>query len=108
MAYVLKFGELYFRVPETIRINANGKFQNRVGPKDLILTLAGDIGADGATYRALEFCGNAFSEMDIPGRMTCANMAIEMGAKAGIVPPDEKTWEYMRGRTEVTPFPRER
>ncbi|WP_048061998.1 3-isopropylmalate dehydratase large subunit [Methanocorpusculum labreanum] len=104
MAYVLKFGELYFRVPETIRINANGKFQNRVGPKDLILTLAGDIGADGATYRALEFCGNAFSEMDIPGRMTCANMAIEMGAKAGIVPPDEKTWEYMRGRTEVTPF----
>ncbi len=104
MAYVLKFGELYFRVPETIRINANGTFQNRVGPKDLILTLAGDIGADGATYRALEFCGNAFSEMDIPGRMTCANMAIEMGAKAGIVPPDEKTWEYMRGRTEVTPF----
>ncbi len=104
MAYVLKFGELYFRVPETIRINANGKFQNRVGPKDLILTLAGDIGADGATYRALEFCGNAFSEMDIPGRMTCANMAIEMGAKAGIVPPDEKTWEYMRGRNDVTPF----
>lgn len=104
MAYVLKFGELYFRVPETIRINANGKFQTRVGPKDLILTLAGDIGADGATYRALEFCGNAFSEMDIPGRMTCANMAIEMGAKAGIVPPDEKTWEYMRGRNDVTPF----
>ncbi len=104
MAYVLKFGELYFRVPETIRINANGKFQDRVGPKDLILTLAGDIGADGATYRALEFCGNAFSDMDIPGRMTCANMAIEMGAKAGIVPPDEKTWEYLRGRTDCTPF----
>eukprot|EP00831_Metopus_contortus_P067444 TRINITY_DN6018_c0_g8_i1.p1 TRINITY_DN6018_c0_g8~~TRINITY_DN6018_c0_g8_i1.p1 ORF type:complete len:311 (+),score=61.08 TRINITY_DN6018_c0_g8_i1:1321-2253(+) len=104
MAYVLKFGELYFRVPETIWINANGKFQTRVGPKDLILTLAGEIGADGATYRALEFCGNAFSEMDIPGRMTCANMAIEMGAKAGIVPPDEKTWEYMRGRNDVTPF----
>ena len=104
MAYVLKFGELYFRVPETIQINANGKFQDRVGPKDLILTLAGDIGADGATYRALEFCGDAFSQMDIPGRMTCANMAIEMGAKAGIVPPDEKTFEYLRGRVDCTPF----
>jgi len=104
MAYVLKFGELYFRVPETIQINANGQFQDRVGPKDLILTLAGDIGADGATYRALEFCGDAFSKMDIPGRMTCANMAIEMGAKAGIVPPDEKTFEYLRGRVDCTPF----
>ncbi|MEA5037442.1 3-isopropylmalate dehydratase large subunit [bioreactor metagenome] len=104
MAYVLKFGELYFRVPETVQINANGTFQDRVGPKDLILTLAGDIGADGATYRALEFCGDAFSQMDIPGRMTCANMAIEMGAKAGIVPPDEKTFEYLRGRVDCTPF----
>ncbi|MBN2734880.1 MAG: 3-isopropylmalate dehydratase large subunit [Methanomicrobiaceae archaeon] len=104
MAYVLKFGELYFRIPETIKIDANGKFQDRVGPKDLILNLAGDIGADGATYRALEFCGSAFSDMDIPGRMTCSNMAIEMGAKAGIVPPDKKTWEYLKGRCDCEQF----
>ncbi|MCK9312991.1 MAG: 3-isopropylmalate dehydratase large subunit [Methanocorpusculum sp.] len=104
MAYVMKFGELYFRIPDTIRIDANGKFQNRVGPKDLILTMAGDIGADGATYRALEFCGRAFRDMDIPGRMTCANMAIEMGAKAGIVPPDKKTRDYLKGRCDYTPF----
>ncbi|HKL97801.1 MAG TPA: aconitase/3-isopropylmalate dehydratase large subunit family protein, partial [Methanocorpusculum sp.] len=104
MAYALKYGELYFRIPETIQVNAYGKFQRRVGPKDLILAMAGDIKADGATYRALEFVGSAFSDMDIPGRMTCANMAIEMGAKAGIVPPDEKTWEYLRGRAECTPF----
>ncbi|MDD4126871.1 MAG: 3-isopropylmalate dehydratase large subunit, partial [Methanomicrobium sp.] len=104
MAYALKFGELYFKIPETIRIDANGKFQNRVGPKDLILNLAGDIKADGATYRALEFCGSAFSDMDIPGRMTCSNMAIEMGAKAGIVPPDKKTWDYLKGRCDCKPF----
>ncbi|HJJ54079.1 MAG TPA: 3-isopropylmalate dehydratase large subunit [Methanocorpusculum sp.] len=104
MAYALKYGELYFRIPETIQVNAYGKFQRRVGPKDLILAMAGDIKADGATYRALEFVGSAFSDMDIPGRMTCANMAIEMGAKAGIVPPDEKTWEYLRGRADCTPF----
>lgn len=104
MAYVLKFGELYFRIPQTIKIEAEGKFHDRVGPKDLILNLAGDIGADGATYRALEFCGSAFLDMDIPGRMTCSNMAIEMGAKAGIVPPDKKTWDYLKGRCDCTPF----
>jgi 3-isopropylmalate/(R)-2-methylmalate dehydratase large subunit len=98
MGFVLKFGALYFRVPETIRVEASGAFQRRVGPKDLILSIAKDIGADGATYQAIEFTGETFSSMPMYGRMTCCNMAIEMGAKAGIVPPDEITYEYMRSR----------
>ena len=104
MGFVLKFGALYFRIPESIRLEIEGKFPKRTGAKDLILNLAGDIGADGATYKALEFYGSAVSDMDISGRMTCANMAIEMGAKAGIVPPDEKTWDYITKRADVTPF----
>ena len=104
MGFVLKFGALYFKVPETIRAEVSGKFQNRVGPKDLILSIAADIGADGATYQAIEFCGKTIGKMDMPGRMTCCNMAIEMGAKAGIVAPDKVTWEYMKGRRKMKPF----
>ncbi|MCP1714826.1 3-isopropylmalate/(R)-2-methylmalate dehydratase large subunit [Methanocalculus alkaliphilus] len=103
MGFALKFGALYFRVPESIRVKAEGRFSPRVGPKDLILRLTGDIGADGATYRALEFGGSAFNEMDMPGRMTCCNMAIEMGGKAGIVPPDEVTLAYLKERRSFDP-----
>jgi 3-isopropylmalate/(R)-2-methylmalate dehydratase large subunit len=98
MGFVLKFGSLYFRVPETIQAEVSGTFPRRVGPKDLILSIAKDIGADGATYQAIEFTGETFSSMPMHGRMTCCNMAIEVGAKAGIVPPDEITYEYMRSR----------
>ncbi|NLM29036.1 MAG: 3-isopropylmalate dehydratase large subunit [Methanomicrobiales archaeon] len=104
MGFVLKFGALYFRVPESIRIEVEGTFPRRVGAKDLILSLAGDIGADGATYRALEFDGPAMHSMDMAGRMTCANMAIEMGAKAGIVQPDATTWDYVTARRDLEPF----
>jgi len=104
MGFVLKFGALYFKIPQSIRLEIEGKFPKRTGAKDLILNLAGDIGADGATYKALEFYGGTVSDMDISGRMTCANMAIEMGAKAGIVPPDDKTWDYVTKRSDVTPF----
>jgi len=104
MGFALKFGALYFRVPETIKVTANGSFQQRVGPKDLILSIAADIGADGATYRAIEFTGSAFETMGMPGRMTCCNMAIEMGAKAGIVPPDTITWDYISRLRNVVPF----
>lgn len=103
MGFALKFGALYFRVPETISIDAQGAFNKRVGAKDFILRLAGDIGADGATYRALEFNGPAFSSMNMAGRMTCCNMAIEMGGKAGIVPPDAITMEYLRDRRSFDP-----
>ncbi|MCK9276461.1 MAG: 3-isopropylmalate dehydratase large subunit [Methanoculleus sp.] len=104
MGFVLKFGALYFRVPESILLTVDGTFDRRVGPKDLILSLAGDIGADGATYRTLEFTGGAIREMSMAGRMTCANMAIEMGAKAGIVPPDAATWDYVAARRDIEPF----
>lgn len=105
MGFVLRFGALYFRVPDSIRVEVNGAFAPRVGAKDLILDIAGNIGADGATYQALEFTGETFASMPMPGRMTCANMAIEMGAKAGIVPPDAITWEYLKERRpDVRPF----
>jgi 3-isopropylmalate/(R)-2-methylmalate dehydratase large subunit len=104
MGFVLKFGALYFRVPESMLLEVNGNFPDRVGPKDLILSMAGDIGADGATYRALEFTGETMKRMHMAGRMTCCNMAVEMGAKAGIVPPDRTTWEYLKGRRKLEPF----
>lgn len=104
MGFVLKFGALYFRVPESIQIEVSGTFGWRVGAKDLILSIIGDIGADGATYKALEFTGRTMREMEMAGRMTCANMAIEMGAKAGIVPPDATTWDYVTARRKVEPF----
>jgi len=104
MGFVLKFGALYFRVPESILVEVEGAFGRRVGAKDLILSLAGDIGADGATYMALEFTGRAMREMNMAGRMTCANMAIEMGAKAGIVTPDAATWDYVTARREIEQF----
>ncbi len=104
MGFVLKFGALYFRVPESILLEVDGTFGRRVGAKDLILSLAGDIGADGATYMALEFTGRAMEEMSMAGRMTCANMAIEMGAKAGIVRPDAATWDYVTARRNIEPF----
>jgi 3-isopropylmalate/(R)-2-methylmalate dehydratase large subunit len=104
MGFVLKFGALYFRIPETIRADVAGKFQERVGAKDLILSIAADIGADGATYKAIEFTGKTIAKLDMAGRMTCCNMAIEMGAKAGIIAPDKITWEYMKKRRTMKPF----
>ena len=104
MGFVLKFGALYFKVPETIRAEVTGKFSDRVGAKDLILAIAADIGADGATYQAIEFCGKTIEKMKMPGRMTCCNMAIEMGAKAGIIAPDTITWNYMKKKSKMSRF----
>jgi 3-isopropylmalate/(R)-2-methylmalate dehydratase large subunit len=104
MGFVLKFGALYFRIPETIRAEVSGKFPKRVGAKDLILSIAADIGADGATYKAIEFTGKSIAKLDMAGRMTCCNMAIEMGAKAGIIAPDKITWEYMKKKRAMKPF----
>jgi 3-isopropylmalate/(R)-2-methylmalate dehydratase large subunit len=104
MGFVLRYGASYFRVPESIRVEINGLFQTRVSAKDLILSIIGDIGADGASYQALEFTGETITSLDMPGRMTCCNMAIEMGGKAGIVPPDATTWQYVAERRAVPPF----
>ncbi|MDD3252548.1 MAG: 3-isopropylmalate dehydratase large subunit [Lachnospiraceae bacterium] len=94
MAAILGTGTLWVKVPETIRIQIDGRLPEGVMSKDIILRLIGDLGADGATYRALEFCGSTVEEMSVSSRMTMANMAIEAGAKCAVFTPDEKTAAY--------------
>lgn len=103
LGFALRYGCLYFRVPESIKANVTGKFVKRVGAKDLILKIIKEITVDGATYKAVEFTGDTVSSMSMPGRMTCCNMAIEMGGKAGIVPPDKITAEYLKDRVSCPP-----
>ncbi|MCI6887894.1 MAG: 3-isopropylmalate dehydratase large subunit [Lachnospiraceae bacterium] len=94
MAAILGTGTLWVKVPETIRVEINGELPDGVMSKDIILRLIGDLGADGATYRALEFCGTTVEHMSVSSRMTMANMAIEAGAKCAMFTPDEKTAQY--------------
>nr|WP_302025378.1 3-isopropylmalate dehydratase large subunit [uncultured Blautia sp.] len=94
MASILGTGTMWIKVPETIKVVIDGELQNNVMSKDVILRLIGDLGADGATYRALEFTGSAVKNMSVASRMTIANMAIEAGAKCALFTPDEKTAEY--------------
>lgn len=96
MASILGTGELWIRVPETIKVVINGKLPENVTSKDVILRLIGDLGADGATYKALEFSGSTVDDMTVASRMTMSNMAIEAGAKAALFAPDEKTAEYSK------------
>lgn len=96
-------GETWFKVPETIKVEFNGKLNKWVSAKDLVLHLIGDIGVDGALYQALEVGGNVIDEMDMDGRFTFCNMAIEAGAKTGIIAADEKTEEYLKGRS-IRPY----
>lgn len=94
MASILGTGTMWVKVPETIKVTINGTLPKYVTSKDIILRLIGDLGADGATYRALEFCGDTVENMTISSRMTIANMAIEAGAKCALFTPDEKTATY--------------
>lgn len=94
MASILGTGVLWIKVPETIKVNINGKLPANVTSKDIILRLIGDLGADGATYKALEFAGDTIENMSVSSRMTMSNMAIEAGAKCALFTPDEKTAEY--------------
>lgn len=94
MASILGTGNLWVRVPETIKVTINGTLPKNVTSKDIILRLIGDLGADGATYMALEFHGDTVEKMSVAGRMTMSNMAIEAGAKCALFVPDEKTAEY--------------
>ena len=100
MGAVLGTGKLWFKVPESIKVEINGNLPKRVAPKDVILRVAKEIGADGATYMAIEFTGKAIDTMSIAGRMTLCNMAIEMGAKTGIVEPDKITLGYLEDRVK--------
>ncbi|MEI7474618.1 MAG: 3-isopropylmalate dehydratase large subunit [bacterium] len=91
-------GETWFKVPESIKVIFNGKLNKWVSGKDLILHLIGDIGVDGALYKSLEFCGSTIEELSIDGRFTMCNMAIEAGAKNGIIAPDSITEEFVKNR----------
>jgi len=100
LAAVFVTGKLWFRVPEVIKVDVTGKFQKLVTAKDLTLNIVGKIGADGAIYKGLEFGGSTIRDMTIDGRMVLCNMAVEMGAKAGIIEPDQKTLNYVNARTD--------
>lgn len=94
MAAILGTGTLWVKVPETIKIVIEGELPEGVMSKDMILRIIGDLGADGATYRALEFTGSTIENMTNSSRMAMSNMAIEAGAKCALFTPDEKTAEY--------------
>ena len=98
LAAAMATGEIWLRVPETIQFIYTGKLKPWVGGKDLILYTIGAIGVDGALYKAMEITGETISSLDMSGRFTMANMAIEAGGKNGIFPPDETTLEYIRPR----------
>ena len=98
MAVGMPTGECWFKVPEAIKVVLTGKMKPWVSGKDVILHLIGEIGVDGALYQSLEFTGDGVKEINMDGRLTIANMAIEAGAKNGIFPVDEVCREYLKGR----------
>ncbi len=96
LAAVMITGKLWFKVPETIRFIYRGKLNKWVSGKDLILYTIGDIGVDGALYKTMEFTGEAVSSLSMDSRFSMCNMAIEAGAKSGIIAPDKITLEYAK------------
>jgi 3-isopropylmalate/(R)-2-methylmalate dehydratase large subunit len=98
-AAVFATGRIWLKVPETMKIVVSGKFKKFTASKDLILSIIGRIGVDGATYKAVEFAGSTVREMSVSGRMTLCNMAVEMGAKNAVVEPDKATEKFLQGRT---------
>jgi 3-isopropylmalate/(R)-2-methylmalate dehydratase large subunit len=99
MSMVFATGKLWFKVPETIKFNIEGTLQENVYAKDVILNIIGQVGADGATYKACQFDGETVNEMSVSDRMVLCNMAIEMGGKTGLVEPDQKTLNYVNARS---------
>lgn len=104
IAVAMALGKTWLKVPSTFKIEVSGKFQPGICSKDLMLHLIGLIGADGATYRALEFCGDTIKNMTMSERFTLANMAVEAGAKAGLFATDKKTKEYLKSRGREDKF----
>lgn len=104
VAIAMAIGKTWLKVPKTIKICVNGEFKKDVCAKDLILHLIGLIGADGATYMALEFCGETIEKMSMSDRFTLSNMAVEAGAKCGLIVADETTREYLKSRGREDKF----
>ena len=96
-------GTAWFKVPSAIKFNLTGKLPSNCSGKDVILSIIGQIGVDGALYKSMEFTGEGVSGLSMDDRLCICNMAIEAGAKNGIFPVDEKTLDYMKGRCERTP-----
>jgi len=97
--FIMGAGKLLIKVPKSMRFQVHGSVPPYIMGKDIILKIIGDIGFDGASYCAMEFTGEAIHQLSIEERMTICNMAIEAGAKSGIIEPDEKTFKYVRSRT---------
>lgn len=104
MAAGMATGMAWFKVPAAIKFNLTGSLPSNCSGKDVILTIIGMIGVDGALYRSMEFCGDGVSSLSMDDRLCICNMAIEAGAKNGIFPVDNVTEEYMKGRCERTPI----
>ena len=98
VAVAMALGKTWLKVPATYKVVVNGKFKLGICSKDLMLYLIGTIGADGATYKALEFCGETIENMSMSERFTLANMAVEAGAKCGLFVADEKTKEFLKAQ----------
>ena len=103
MATILMTGELWFRVPEIIQVRLEGKASKGVFPKDVVLAVLGRIRADGAVYKAIDFAGSYVDELNVAGRMTICNMAVEMGAKTAYMQPNQDVIDYVSKRA-VRPF----
>jgi len=105
LAITLASGKNWFRVPETIKVIVKGKLPAGVYSKDLILHIIKDIGSNGATYKAVEFYGEAISALSVDARFTMTNMAVEMGAKIGIMEADKKVLKWVGERSSKEPRP---
>jgi len=103
-AVAMATGKVWVRVPETIKIELEGKLPLEVYPKDVILAIAKKLSSEGANYKVVEFGGSAISDFDVPSRMTLCNMCAEIGAKTGIVPADARTREYLERQGRFKPF----
>lgn len=104
IAVAMALGKTWLKIPNSFKIEVSGEFREGVCSKDLMLHLIGLIGADGATYKALEFCGETIKNMSMSERFTLANMAVEAGAKVGLFETDEKTKEFLKQRGREDKF----